>query len=262
MLKFIRTAVLSLLIASPLAAQELTLEDVRIDLVQLAQQIEALRSELSATGASGLTTQETASAMVRIDEFNADLRTALGRVEALEIHIQSIIDDGTRRIGDLDFRVTEFEGGDTALLGTTVPLGGQIDDGAAELALGERADFNAAKQALDDGDGALAATLLSTFVIAYPDGPLSIEARFLQGEALSLQGDHQNAARSFLKSFSSAPDSPFAAQSLYGLSISLNALGQTEQACLTLSEIQIRYPELGAELARDVLEQKAIQGCS
>ncbi|MCF6306056.1 MAG: tetratricopeptide repeat protein [Rhodobacteraceae bacterium] len=262
MLKTIRVAVLSLFLASPVVAQEMTLEDIRIDLVQLAQQIEALRGELSATGTSGLSEQEAASAMVRIDEFSEDLRAALGRVEALEIRIQAIVDDGTRRIGDLDFRLTEFEGGDTGLLGNTVPLGGQNDDGAADLALGERADFNAAKRALEDGDGATAATLLSAFVTTYPDGPLSVEARFLQGEALSLQGDHQNAARSYLKSFSSAPDSPFAAQSLYGLSVSLNALGQTEQACLTLSEIQIRYPDLGVDLARDVLEQKAIQGCS
>lgn len=262
MLKFIRAAVLSVLFASPIAAQEMTLEDIRLDLVELAQQIETLRGELSATGSSGLTAQEAAGAMVRIDEFNENLRTALGRVEALEIRIQAIVDDGTRRIGDLDFRITEIEGGDTTLLLNTVPLGGQVDDGGADLASGERADFNAAKRALEDGDGATAATLLSAFVTAYPDGPLSTEARFLQGEALSLQGDHQNAARNYLKSFSSAPDSPFAARSLYGLSVSLNALGQTEQACLTLSEIQIRYPDLGPDLARDVLEQKAIQGCS
>jgi len=262
MLKSIRAAVLSVLLASPVVAQEMTLEDVRIDLVELAQQIEALRSELSTTGTSGLTAQEAASALVQIDEFNENLRTALGRVDALEIRIQAIVDDSTRRIGDLDFRLTEFEGGDTSLLGDTVPLGGQVDDGGADLASGERADFNAAKRALEDGDGVTASTLLSAFVTAYPDGPLSVEARFLQGEALSIQRDHQNAARSYLKSFSSAPDSPFAARSLYGLSISLNALGQTEQACLTLSEIQIRYPDLGADLARDVLEQKAIQGCS
>ena len=261
MLKSIRIAVLSFMLASPVAAQEMTLADIRNDLVLLAQQIEALRTELSATDVSGLTAQEAASAMVRIDEFSADLRSALGRVETLELQIQAVIDDGTRRIGDLDFRLTEIEGGDTGLLLNTVPLGGPPDDGAADLISGERADFSAAKRALDMEDGALASSLLSAFVLAYPDGPLTVEARFLQGAALSLQGDHQNAARSYLKSFSSAPDSPFAAQSLYGLSVSLNALGQTEQACLTLSEIQIRYPDLGVELAQDVLEQKAIQGC-
>ena len=261
MFKRLRVVFLAVILASPLAAQEMTLEDIRADLVMLAQQIEELRSQLSVTGTSGLNAQDAATAMVRIDEISAELRSALGRVEAIEIEIQAIVDDGTRRIGDIDFRLTEIEGGDTTLLTNPVPLGGK-DDNTADFASGERADFNAAKQALAEEDGAAAARLLLDFVTAYPDGPLTVEARYLQGEALILQGDHQNAARSFLKSFSSAPDSPFAPLSLYRLSISLNALGQTEQACLTLSEIQIRYPQLDAELARDVLEQKAVQGCS
>ncbi len=260
MFKRLKIVLLTLCFASPMAAQDMSLEDIRADLLTLGQQLEALRGQLSATGASALNAQQTAGAMVRIDEFGADLRNALGRVEDLQIQINALIEDGTRRIGDMNFRLTELEGGDTTFV-NTVTLGGQDEGDAADLATGESADFNAAKQALENGDGASAATLLSAFVTAYPDGPLTVEARYLQGEALSLQGDAQNAARSFLKSFSSAPDSPFAPLSLYGLSISLNALGQTEQACLTLSEIQIRYSQLDAELARDVVEQKAIQGC-
>ncbi len=262
MFKHLRLACLTFVLAVPLAAQEMTLEDIRADLLLLGQQIEALRTELSTTGTSGLNDREAATALVRIDEMNADLRAAFGRVEALEIQIQAVIDDGTRRIGDIDFRLTEFEGGDTTLLTNTVPLGVPGDSTAVDLASGERTDFNAARQAVNDGNGTEASSLLLAFIAAYPDGPFTVEARYLQGSALSLQDDHQNAARSYLKSFSSAPDSPFAALSLYGLSISLNALEQFEQACLTLSEIQIRYPQMDAELARDVVEQKAIQGCS
>ncbi|MBL4807451.1 MAG: tetratricopeptide repeat protein [Rhodobacteraceae bacterium] len=260
MFKRIRIVVLAVFLASPLAAQDLTLEDIRTDLLTLGQQLEELRSQLSGTDGTGLNPQQAATALVRLDEFDADLRNALGRVETLEIQIANIVDDGTRRIGDMDFRLTELEGGDTSILMNTTPLGGQ-DDSNVDLASGERSDFNAAKRALEDGDGAAASAMLSAFVTAYPDGPLSVEARYLQGEALSLQGDHQNAARSYLKSFSSAPDSAFAPRSLYGLAVSLDALGQTEQACLTLSEIQIRYSNLDAELARDVLEQKGVQGC-
>lgn len=250
-----------LMLASPLAAQEMTLEDIRIDLTTLAQQLEVLRGELDSTGNSGLTAQEAATALVMIDEIGAEMRTALGRVEALEIRVQRIVGDGTRRIGDMNFRLTELEGGDVTMLVDPVPLGGQTNVEVAELATGERAEFRDAKASLADGDGVSAAMQFGAFVANYPDGPLSAEARFLQGEALLMQGDHQNAARAYLKSFSGAPDSPFAPRSLFGLAISLNVLGQGEQACLTLSEIQVRYPGIDAELSNDVLGQQAAMGC-
>ena len=39
-----------------------------------------------------------------------------------------------------------------------------------------------------------------------------------------------------------APDAPRAAESLYRLGTSLNELGQRDEACLTLREVEIRYP--------------------
>jgi len=252
----VMAAVLSV---TPVAAQQMTLEDIRDDLAILSLQLEGLRSEMSATGTTILTTRDAAAALVRIDEINADLRAALGRVEALEIKVQQIIEDGTRRIGDIEFRLTELEGGDPALMGNPAPLGG--DEPENDVISSERQSFNAAKKALGEGDGAAAAIQLAEFLSSYPDGPLSSEARYLQGEALALQGDYQNAARAYLSSFSGAPDSPFAPLSLYGLSASLFELGQGDQACLTLAEIQIRYADINDDLARNIVEKRGAMAC-
>ena len=259
MVKRFLGVVLAFALVVPAQAQEETLADIGADLAILSQQLEDLRALLNVTGTTSLTQRDAASALVRIDEVSADLRTALGRVEALEIKAQQVIDDGTRRIGDIEFRLTELEGGDPALNAPTPPLGGAEPQN--DVISSERQAFNAAKKALDEGDGAAAATQLATFLADFPDGPLTSEARYLQGQALALQGDYQNAARAFLSSFSGAPDSPFAPQSLFGLSTSLFELGQADQACLTLAEIQIRYADIPDALARDIVEQRGAMAC-
>ncbi len=249
----------SALLAAPVQAQEMTLADIRGDLAFLSAQLEELRAEMQATGNTELTTRDAASALLRIGEISADLSAALGRVQALEIKIEQVIEDGTRRIGDIEFRLTELEGGDPTLTGPPVPLGGGENE--SETITAERRAFTDAKKALEAGDGAGAAALLASFLNNYPDGPLTSEARYLQGEALALAGDFQNAARSYLSGFSGAPDSPFAPLSLFGLSLSLFELGQGDQACLTLSEIQIRYTEIDPDLARDIIEQREVMAC-
>ncbi len=259
MLKQVYGVILALVLAGAVQAQEPTVEDIRADLLILSQQLEALRAGLSPTGSTALSARDAASALVRIDEISADLRAALGRVEALEIKVQKVIEDGTLRIGDIEFRLTELEGGDPALNAPTVPLGGV--EPQSEVISSERQAFAAAKKALTEGEGGTAAELLTAFLANFPDGPLTSEARFLQGEALALQGNYQNAARAYLSGFSGAPDSAFAPRSLYGLSVSLFELGQGEQACLTLAEIQIRYVDIDAALSRDIIEQREAMAC-
>jgi len=259
MVKRIFGLILVLALAGPVQAQDMTLEDIRGDISILSQQLEALRGEMAATGTTGLSAREAASALVRIDEINADLRAALGRVEALEIKIRQIIDDGTKRIGDMEFRLTELEGGDATLNAPTTPLGEAESEEDAISA--EVRAIHEAKLSLEAGDGATAARALAEFLTNFPDGPLTSEARYWQGEALAMQGDFQNAARSYLSGFSGAPDGAFAARSLYGLSISLFELGQGEQACLTLAEIQIRYVDIDEPLSRDIIEQREAMAC-
>ena len=114
--------------------------------------------------------------------------------------------------------------------------------GGAELAIGEQADFDRAREVLGQGDFRAAADLFATFTQSYPGSPLSQEAQFSQGEALSQLGETSNAARAYLEAFSGNPDGPFAAQSLLRLGESLGALGQTPEACVTLAEVGTRYP--------------------
>lgn len=128
-----------------------------------------------------------------------------------------------------------------------------------QLAVGEQADFDAAKAAFEAGKHDEAVKLLDAFVLAYPVGPLSTEAQAMKGDALAAKGDWRAAARTYLDTFSGAPDAPTAPRALHGLAVSLGRLGQTNEACLTLAEVNIRYP--GSAVASDVATTRANIGC-
>ena len=70
----------------------------------------------------------------------------------------------------------------------------------------------------------------------------------------------REAARAYLESFSTDPQGPVAAQALFRLGRSLGALNQTEEACVTLSEVAIRFP--GDPAVAQAEEAKRALACS
>lgn len=255
----------TLVAASGVYAQDNTqsLADIRTEVQALAAQMQALKSELVAGGAAALQAAGGASALERMNALEAELTRLTSQTEQLQIRVEKVVADGTNRVGDLEFRLCELEKGcDTGNLPITTALGGTATAAApagvttattdtaattasapvAELALNEQADFDLAKAALDSGDFQGAADQFTTFAQSYPGGPLTGEAQFLQGDALSQLGDTSGAARAYLGAFSGAPQGPRAPAALLKLGAALGLLGQTQDACVTLGEVPVRFP--------------------
>lgn len=249
---------LAVLVGTTASAQDQTLADVRQELQFLYVDVERLKRELSTTGAAGTNTVG-ATALERLNSIEAELVRLTSKTEELENRINQVVTDGTNRIGDLEFRLVELEGGDVSALGETTTLGGGAmpatnttnpvitpSTGGAELAMGEQADFDRAKAALDSGDFRGAADLFATFTQTYTGGPLTGEAHFLRGEALASLGDAANAARAYLESYSGSPGGTRAPDALFKLGASLGALGQVSDACVTLAQVANLYPGTAA----------------
>ncbi|PRY95637.1 tol-pal system protein YbgF [Hasllibacter halocynthiae] len=258
------------LLAGPALSQdrEATLADIRQQLVLLNSDVQGLRRELSTTGGQSLNLPS--SALERIDAIESELQRLTSATEALTGRVDRVVTDGTRRIGDLEFRLVELEGGDVSQLAETSTLGGgELPEGGAQatpvtggaqLALGEQADFDAAQAAFDGGDYAQAATLFATFAESYPGGPLTGTAKFREGEALERAGDLPGAARAYLAAFSGDPEGAAAGDALHRLGLALRDLGQTEPACITLADVQSRFPGSGA--AAQSADAARAMGCS
>jgi len=268
-------AVLIALRAAPVAAQQdQTLADIRQELTVLYVEIQKLKRELSTTGAPQVAVGG-GSVLERVGAIESELQRLTAETEQLEYRIGRIVEDGTNRIGDLEFRLVELEGGDLSKLGETTTLGGDTgagtpaapaapaqpaDDGGTELAMGEQADFDAANTALQEADYAAAAERFAAFNEAYPGSPLAARALLGRGRALDGLGDTREAARAYLSAFTSDDSGPTAPEALYELGAALGRLGQVDQACVTLGEVGLRFPQ--AEAVALARQEMAALGCS
>lgn len=269
----IRTIACILALAVPAGtafAQDQTLADIRAELSTLYVDVTALRNELVASGQSG---QGIAGStpLDRLNTIEAELTRLTSQTEDLEFRITRITRDGTNRIGDLEFRLCELETGcDVGTLGETPSLGG-VDveptapaietpvTGGASMAVAEQEDFTRAQGALASGDFRGAADLLATFNEIYPGSPVAADAHFLRGQAFENLGEMTNAARAYLAAFSGNPEGPIAPAALTKLGVSLGALGQNLDACVTLGEVATRFP--GAPEVGEAQDAMARLGC-
>lgn len=267
----LRLAFVLSLLAGAAQAQDQTLADIRQQLTVLYVDIQRLKTELSTTGAATGTAAAN-SPLERLNAIEAELQRLTSKTEELEFRVNRITVDGTNRIGDLEFRLCELEDGcDIGLLGDTPSLGG-VDNASdvpaatpapvegPALAVGEKADFERAQAALEAGDYRTAADLLVSFAASYPGSPVAADAAFLQGQAHEGLGEMTNAARAYLASFSADSTGVGAPAALFKLGASLAAIGQTQDACVTLAEVDVRFP--GDPAAAQAATTMQSLGCS
>ncbi|MEL7253171.1 MAG: tol-pal system protein YbgF [Pseudomonadota bacterium] len=270
------SVLLALAVASMAHAQDRTqtLADIRQELSVLYVEIQKLKRELSTTG--GVQTQAVGGSTIdRVNTIEAEMTRLTALTEQLQFRIDSVVRDGTNQIGDLEFRLCELEPDcDISTLGQGTTLGGvepttggtqpvsQPDTAATpdvQLAVGERADFDAAVAAMENGDNAAAAQQFAAFLSNYPGSPLSGDARLMRGAALEADGQNTQAARAFLDAFSQDPNGEKAPEALFLLGRSLGRIGQVDEACVTLAEVSVRFP--GGQAASDAQAERARLGC-
>jgi tol-pal system protein YbgF len=244
-----------------------TLADIRQELVVMNQLMLELRRELSTTSGVGLQL-DGSSILSRVDAFEAALTQLTAKTEALEFRINQIVADGTNRLGDLEFRLVELEGGDLGAIGQTPTLGGgaavavpsaPVPEAGASLATNEQADFDRAQAMLASGDFRAAADLFAAFAQTYTGGPLTAQAHYQRGEALSNLGETGNAARAWLDAFSTDMAGPLAPEALLKVGRALGELGQMPEACVTLAEVGNRFP--GGQPAADAAASAQALNC-
>jgi tol-pal system protein YbgF len=253
------------------AQQSQTLADIRQELSILYVEIQRLKRELSTTGSP--TVDVSGGTMLdRINAIEAQMQNLTSKTEQLQFQVEQVVADGTNRIGDLEFRLVELEGGDVSALGETSTLGGGAAPAVAtglppagqtapstELAMGEQADFDTASQSLSAGNYQAAADQFAAFSQNYPGGPLAAEASLKRGKALAGLGNARDSARAYLESFSGDPTGPLAPEALFELGSALGVLEQKNEACVTLSEVGVRFP--ASPMVARAQSQKLAIGC-
>ncbi len=248
-------ALAAVMLAVPGLAQDnaQSLADIRQELTVLFVELQKLKQELNTTGTVGGVSG--GSTLNRVNAIESEVQRLTAKTEELEFRIDRVVRDGTNQIGDLEFRLCELEVEcDIGALGQTPTLGGgdipvtaptaqPNPDSGPQLAVGEQADFKRAQEALASGDFQAAIDQLAAFNATYPGSPVAIDVELMRGEALEGMGDMREAAKAYLNAFALDQLGPNAPDALFHLGASLGVLGQNTEACVTLAEVSIRYPD-------------------
>ncbi len=121
--------------------------------------------------------------------------------------------------------------------------------------------FNAALQAFQAGQYPEAETGFKTFLAANPAHRLTPDAVFYIGETYLQRSRPREAAEQFLKVTTDYSKSSRAPESMVRLGQTLAALGNSEQACATLTEFGKRYPTATASVKKLAERESAKDHC-
>jgi tol-pal system protein YbgF len=106
-----------------------------------------------------------------------------------------------------------------------------------------------------------AETALRQFLQRYPEGPLAGNAQYWLGETFYVRGDYRGAAVAFAEGYQRFPNSSKAPDNLLKLGMSLAQLGQKQEACGALTELNNRFPTLPQPVADRAARARQSAGC-
>ncbi len=248
------TAIVAILAAAGPAVSQIwtgagSADDLQYRLSIIDAQLADIRARLGvapSTGGGAPATGAGSDVILRLNRLEAEIRMLTGKIEQMEFEQRSIAEDATRRFGDIEFRLTELEGGDISILAPVQPLGGggtgSVVAAGPEVSISERGDLDRAIEDVKQGRFDLGEDRLRGFLTAYPGSPLEAEALYWLGESQFVRGAFQNAARSYLNGYNADRSSAIASKNLYRLGVTLGRLGQLNEACLTLREVRNQFP--------------------
>ena len=207
-------------------------------------------------------------ALVELGKIQALIKDLEGRVENMEHEMRSqisaiihlteelslmlgvegkILDLNTNKIMPLHETDTERNSRESI---------SQEGDGFSETNLIEQAELFLKKDNFDS-----AKRNYEEFIKTYPNSSYLPEVFFKLAETQYKMNEWKNAANAYLESFSLKPKGVFAPRALFGLAISLGALEEFDQACLTIEEVQLRFPRQDSINEKDIIGAKTLLQC-
>ena len=121
--------------------------------------------------------------------------------------------------------------------------------------------FMNALKLFESGQIKLAEQRFTEFIEDFPTSTKLSSALFWRAEARVKKENWIGAANDYLESFTINPDGVSAAKTLFGLGVSLGAIGEKDQACLTLDEVGSRFKNIEKNLLTEIVKAKSLLDC-
>lgn len=230
----------------------------------------------AATGRSALL----ADLSARMDSLEVELGRLTGRIEELQFANRKLEDALGRFRQDADLRFQALERGGNAGESAVDDRAGDRSQSAGDSGAFERSGDQAAapSSALPEGSpqeqydyafsllrrGAFeqAETAFTSFLDQHPQHALAGNAQYWLGETFYVRQMYPRAAQAFLNGFEKYGDSAKSPDNLLKLGITLGALGQTQEACDALQELDRRFPDAEARIRDRMAAERARLDCN
>ncbi len=142
-----------------------------------------------------------------------------------------------------------------------LPTESYSSSSAAPVASAPEDAYEAAINQLKRGQFDVAEAEFANFLQRYPTHNLAGNAQYWLGETFYVRGAYRQAAEAFLTGYSTYSGSTKAPDSLLKLGMTLAALGQQDQACATLGELNRRFPSATQAVKQRAQLERTRAGC-
>lgn len=208
--------------------------------------------------------QATVDLLRQVNLLKEEVTSLRSQIEELS-HEQEQLKGTTRaQYLDLDGRINQIEGGGSPAMGPDAPVTPSTaasapvpadsapaiygDAGKLEQGAGERTAYDAAFDALKNGQYAESARLFQSFLGHYPGGAYAPNALYWLGESYYVTQNYQLALDQFEALLQRYPTHDKAPGAMLKVGLSQQGLKQEDAAERTLTEVTNRYP--GTDAAR------------
>ena len=99
------------------------------------------------------------------------------------------------------------------------------------------------------------------FLELHPDDPAAGNAFYWLGKIYFARGDFQQAAIAYAEGYQKFPEGPKAELTLLNLAQSLGKLGKSAEACASLEQLDVQFPNAGPTVRGEATATREQLGC-
>ena len=236
----------------------------------------SLADRVAALEARSNNNQANVDLLNQLIQLRSELQALRSQVEELQRQNQQLQSTSKAQYLDLDDRLNRLEGGGPVIAPPSASGASSAkpesvvppvqdsapavygDKGAVAQGAGERAAYDAAFNALKNGQYAQSAELFQNFLQQYPNGSYTPNALYWLGESYYVTQNYQLAQQQFQSLLDRYPTHDKAPGALLKVGLSQYGAREYDAAARTLGEVTSRYP--GTDAARTAADRlNAIQ---
>ena len=248
------------------ATENMSLEQKNIKdiLLDISEKIESLEKTFLLPDNGFIEDGDASIALVELDKLRVKLKNLEGEIEKIEYNISAQLGHINKNLEKISIFVKKFDKSFELEKNYIISDIDKKENTGDKIENGQFNDFQSLRRAkihIENSEFENAKAIFKNFIKNFPNSTFLPEVFFYLAETYYNTDNWKLAANSYLESFSLNPKGEFAPQALFGLAISLGALKQFDQACLTLEEVALRFPGQKMVTRENILETKKLLSC-